>query len=643
MIAAMRNDLSEILKDLTQRKEVRTYLILMAAGIVLFWLWWACVLGNQEVRAEWVVESGEEMTFLAEDERTVISGIGLCLDSEEEDLTFSGTIHILTSGGAVAWAQQLTEVTIPSYQLREIDGLVEETFELEAGEIYTLYVLDEDMQMTENITWVFYGAAQKGPGLLYVMVCLGALLLLSLLYWQYLGAVPIRAKTFWILLLAGCSVLLIFLSFFILSEDAVDFREAYALSNTILGSWLGNEELAALIPSGVMHISDSADAQSLVHFWTDWNYGNTALEEAEVFAQSASGTDIRSLIPALGITLMRLIQAPYQWYFIAPGLLNALLYITLAAAAFFLCQQMRPFMAILSLLPSVLVMMNSCSRTIWNLGFGLILVSLCVRMMQSDALRYRDLIGAAAAVIAVSAGQPVYLTFALLLPAVGLRRTDRLERWILAGSAMAAFVIGAAIYVNLCGGPDALWPIGQTVTIEGSEEPISTMEWVIDHLWWSLMIFINTLLTEGGELILKVFLGDGIRQTIPALVSLLLIAAFVAVAVMAQQERKGARDIIPVRERPEERNPAFYIPVLGIPILMLMTLCNNLSAVDLWMGEMVIPGLRGQDFLPFLLIVPFLVSHWRRADQYVRDLQYLLAALSIACIPLSLGGILAGA
>ena len=88
------------------------------------------------------------------------------------------------------------------------------------------------------------------------------------------------------------------------------------------------------------------------------------------------------------------------------------------------------------------------------------------------------------------------------------------------------------------------------------------------------------------------------------------------------------------------------IRTLWIPFSVcniVFTLCNNLSAVDLWMGEMVIPGLRGQDFLPFLLTVPFLVSHWRRADQYVRDLQYLLAALSIACIPLSLGGILAGA
>ena len=373
---------------------LQRYLLFLSAGICLLYLWWAAVLQNQTVRQIWVVESSsEEMTFTAEKGQTILEGIGLCADDPDaaaegtESLSISGTIHILSSGGAVIWQTSYTNLEVPVLQIQEIEGLLEDVIELTEGETYTLLLYDTSMDPITDITWSFYGK-ERGLGTLYVCISIGVLALLSVLYWSGWKKKCLLPIPMHVVLIGGCSALMVFLAFCCLPEETEELKEAYALSNLILENIAGTEELSGLVPSGVMRAAGTADAQSLYLFWAGGDYGNVSMDAAD-FVQASYGFNVRALIPALGLTLARILKLSYQWYLILPRLMNAAFYIVFLVLMMLLCPEMRLFLGSFSLLPSTLSLINSFSSSAWDVTFSMVFMCMFAQVINCSKGRER--------------------------------------------------------------------------------------------------------------------------------------------------------------------------------------------------------------------------------------------------------------
>ena len=108
-------------------------------------------------------------------------------------------------------------------------------------------------------------------------------------------------------------------------EERTAFSDAYALSNSILGKEAADENGYVYIEeSGIRAMADMEDAQSLHHFWTNWEAGNERESSATSVWYQTSGGIVSpiTLLDALAIAAARMLKLPYQMVYLSGKLVN---------------------------------------------------------------------------------------------------------------------------------------------------------------------------------------------------------------------------------------------------------------------------------------------------------------------------------
>ena len=110
-----------------------------------------------------------------------------------------------------------------------------------------------------------------------------------------------------------------------MEEERIAFSDAYALSNSILGKEAADENGYVYIEeSGIRAMADMEDAQSLHHFWTNWEAGNERESGATSVWYQMSGGIVSpiTLLDALAIAAARMLKLPYQMVYLSGKLVN---------------------------------------------------------------------------------------------------------------------------------------------------------------------------------------------------------------------------------------------------------------------------------------------------------------------------------
>ncbi len=607
-----------MLEKAQKRRIAEQYLIFLGAGVILLLLWWQFYLKDQTVQERWVLESGGTQQFTASENRTRIQGIGLCNDDAVKSVydlydpcVLTGTLRILDSDEQVIWERSVEELTVPTLRLERMAELPGEEIVLTAGETYRAEIVTKSGETADNITWVLYGG-QRGWGGFYLLIAGLLLFLFTALYCYSYGLLHLPFPFLWI----GGALLLALIGMLVMvppcvADEELHFGSAYAISNRWM-EWMERAgllpealQLPAKVPSGVLRMSGFDSADYLRQFWTDWSYGNQAVDGAGGYALEGIMPHYSYAVSALGITAMRLLHAPFQLYVIAAREMNVLLYAVLTWIAMRVYPPMRRAVIGISLLPSVLWIVNSCSYDVWNLGFCILFACVCVRLGEQSRVSVREGILALLVFVAFAPIKFIYANFILLLLFIRRGSLVMKHKRAFAGALLGMVFLCSAVVLG-ARGAEVLTFLGNSgfdARAGVDMQTTYTIGWVVLHPVRTALVYIKTLYTDGFALLWKLFLGDQFSDGIPLLLGTGIVCTFLAVL------RSTARACGLSGRR--YRIAAGSVVITGVLIVMSSFLFVYSYRGGAGIGT--IRGMQGRYFIPLLICLPFLLQEKRKS------------------------------
>ena len=613
-------------------------MILLISGIFVLTLWWLADLQYQTYTEEWIVESTEYPEFLAAEGRNVITAIGLCNDEPISDsgfgyesISFDGTVGIVDSNGTIIWERVLSNYSIPTLTIEKADDLLTGTLVLEEGETYTFYIYDNTGSEMEGITWVFYGEEMESL-VLYLAICAGLILFLSLLYFLYCRKSRLPFGVIWFVLLIGISVLgMLAMAPLSVPDEFAHLGGAYALSNQIL-ELFGFDSLCDEISLGILRMENFGDMQYTMRFWMNWGYGNDTLSVAEEYVRNA--TELNSapfygyIVPAIGLTIMRILRAPWQISILFSRLMNVIMYASVTLLAVRFCPNLRPCVLAVSFLPSTLLLMCSFSYDTWNLAFCILFVCWCVRMGRADSIGAADLVGAFLILVAFVPIKFVYINYIILLLVVKREQIRNLRRTL---AVVLAAIAATAAAMMLTRGTEVLSYLSSTGYDEHTSltaETSYSIGWVLNNPIRTVLICVRTLFESGGSMFIKMFLGENYYKYVPGILFLGIVSVFFIIML-------GSSD---ARRREKWTAGAVLLTGLGIILASFLLVYSEIPEK----GIGTIDGLQGRYFIPYLICLPLVLPSLSWAGKHSRQAQYLLMCLTAVTIVVRFGGVLHG-
>lgn len=612
-------------------------LLLETAGVILLFFWWHYQLRYRTASEIQTVESTSNgMLTPKEDYR--IDAIGLCGDDAEKNVfdeypeyLLTGTLRIETENGTAVWEQAVCGLSIPFYRLEQLEGLVQSPILLTGGETYLFVLEDESGTEIDGITWSLYGG-EKNFLWQYLVLSVFVLTGMGFLYALYHRWLRLPFPVLWILsLLLIALVSMLAMAPPCVPDEELHFGSAYAISDELLGMLPAGQETAGTAPAGALRMVGFGDKNYLYHFWNDWTYGNDLLHGAAGYGLEGMMPHYSYIVPAIGITLMRLLHAPYQCYIIAGRLMDVLLYALLTLAAIRIKPEMKHAVAAITFLPSTLWIVNSCSYDVWNLGFCILFVCWCRSLAGRDRVRIRDLAGGLLLLLLFAPIKFIYFNFALFLLWISEKQLAVRNKKRFWGTIAAVLLLGTAA-VFAARGNEVLSFLngGGLDTRSGATmETKYTVAWVVQHPLRTILVYLKTIYAGGGELVCALLLGDNFSDSIPVWLTAGIAAAFGACmlgcAGEGGRQRSGRTLLVP-------------LAVLLSGVFLVMSSFLFVYSVRSEAGIGTISGMQGRYFLPFLICLPFLPARRRWAADRARKAWYFLAAFSLFCILTRFGG-----
>lgn len=625
------------------------FVILLVTATGILALWWIFRLRYVTVQKEWAVESGaEEEGFLADQDTVLIEGVGFCNDNAVKDVfeeypayVLTGTAELKDSTGSVIWSAELDEREIPTFQTGKMDNLPGLPIMLKAGEWYYIVLTDPNGNTVEGITWTFYGEARNFLTE-YLCLCGIILSLLSILYLQLFHIIRIPLAAMWFLFLFGMSAAsMLAMVPPCVPDEELHFGSAYAVSNQIMNLLPALRAMAKVAPSGAVRMVGYGSRQYLYHFWTDWEYGNIPMNQAGNYYLAGMMPHYSYIVPAIGITLMRLLGAPYQLYIMAARWMNVLLYGLVTLAAMKCNPGMTSAVKAVTFLPSTLWIVNSCSYDVWSLAFCILFVCWCDRTGRQEKIRLREAAAALMLLILFVPIKFIYFNFALFLFLMQIRKLDaRNPRRT--GRLMLLLILAGVAAAILARGREVLTFLGNSgFDLRAEDMTMSTsysIAWVVRHPLRTILVYLKSVYEYGAETFSHTFFGDMFSEGIPLILRVLILICFCAVMWRTAQNLETGK---------RERKISIVVILSGIFIVMssFFFVYSTIPAG----GIGVINGVQGRYFIPYLICLPLAAaeSGIRQKESVLESggrsgetLTFVLAGLTLLTILTRFDGVL---
>ncbi|MDO4284078.1 MAG: DUF2142 domain-containing protein [Eubacteriales bacterium] len=329
------------------KKETGRILAAVLLAGIFFALWWITRMADYPVYSETYVPVGAH-TFTAEGKE--LSAIGVrSEDSDYKEFLFRNqvglTIGLYDSDGGSLWEEELggNYLKTDGFTLYDSDYAKQLPIELTKGESYSIYLGSQDGTRRaidlKHLSLMVYGETRSMLWFYFILLLIGGGAVA--LAWWILQGEQKRYRFFTLLFFLQALLFIAVMPVRTMDAEGGGFLSAYHLSNEMMGRGEYDADGRVRIEENALRNLEATDnGQALYRFWTEANYGNERTDVSEESATSPHTADADGalsafyLIPALGITLGRILQLPWQGIYLLGRLFNLLVMSGLLAVLF---------------------------------------------------------------------------------------------------------------------------------------------------------------------------------------------------------------------------------------------------------------------------------------------------------------------
>ncbi len=523
--------------------------------------------------------------------------------TEAETRVVAASLTLLDKAGTVLWDRPLSDLTMAQY-LYEPDAEIAVSPELPGialtpGEAYTLLAVDAEGNAIPDVIWILQGGSQSLlPA--YLILCLILLALLSVVYLWLMGLGKLPETAVYLILLFGLSVAgMLVMTPPSVPDELLHFGNAMAESTRLLSLIPGCGDLAQQTAVGALHQNIFGPAQYRALFWSSFENFGTLIPGASNFFRVGHMPGYAYYAPALGLTLVRLLHAPFQFYILTARLFNVTLYAVLSLIAMKACPKLKTAVLAVTFLPSSLWMIASCSYDVWNLAFAILLVCLTMKYREEERLKLPQI---AALLITAALLIPVkfvYFNLLLIFLVLSAKQIPEKSRKRIRNIGIGAGILLVAVIAILRGREIFMFltPYGFDNRLDpGAETPYSILT-VLRHPLYTALVCVHTLFLNADTWILQLFATESYGKYIPhALTILILLCFFVVMALTFRQEEVS------------HKMRLVCIAILATGVLII--LASFLLVYTTYNPERIneVYGIQGRYFLPYLLVLPLILQ-----------------------------------
>lgn len=578
--------------------------MIIFVSIILMVLWWNVRLQDKYAREEFIIESGRDTTFIAEFEEIhgiAFSNDNITIQSVLSEQPVSLELKITDMQEEILWNQYIESIQITSFEITEGEGIIGLPIKLEKGEQYR-FSYSSEIISENSLTIVLYGK-EKNLFALYMIVCVFILSIIctAICLWIMQTKVSMQLSFAIIYILLGLLYNVVLIPFSV-QDEPTHFAQAYAISSEWLGKESVNEEGNIYIyESGLIRMNWCGDRQTEYRFWSNWHYGNYKEQRVSgIYTKASNLPEYVYYVPAVGITIARILNAPYQVILYAGRLFNLLLFVFICALSMKFSGILKDSILAILLIPSVIWVGISYSYDAWNFEISLLLFSYCMYCRQRERLcNWKDVI------VLVCLGAvlvPVKFIYFIMSFSVLLIPKEKFKG-VWQRSFSCIFTIMGSIFFALKSRGHSAVSYVTTETVDVRSVSVADMErerytigWILENPVQTFKVYINTLFEQGENYIYKCINGSFLDIEVPKIIIYAILA--VALIVMADNIRK-------TDWRKSDRFISAGIFAAGCG-LVLTTFLFVYSFIYIF-SVGTIAGVQGRYFLPFLVFLPFII------------------------------------
>lgn len=638
------------------------HLVILIVSVALLVAFWFLFVQRTDVKKEYVIEDANGRSFSAPFSQ--ITSFGISGDNwNETKYLYDGVINlslrIEDEEGNPVFDETFFGISIANYSIADYDSLLDQPIQLLQGKSYKIFCKSNNDRFT-HMTIALYG--ERGS-LLRWYLAVSLLVILSLQTGAYLSLKTSLAdggpadagpsdKTFSLKagILFFLEVVLIGMLYevvlppFSVQDEPSHLATSYMISNEILGEtrYAEADKKLVYIPESAIHrMNWAGSAQEIYRFWCDPDYSGTSDTidaSARLYDVGANIPRYVYYIPALGITIARLLHLPYQWIVLSGRIANLLFSAFMLLMILRLCPRFKRSVIAIAILPASIWLFSSYSYDAWNLLWTLLLVTFCVYCRDKGGpVNWKDII-AFTAISCVTL--PVKFLYFPLLACVFFIPWKKMEMNI---SKVILIFLGicciatAMIYTRLGDAVSlATTNAVDTRSLEGIREPVQTFtaQWILSNPVLTLKILAHALASNGVGYIRTAFAGEWTGLTITNGFALVIILLFLIV-VLADLPHK----YVMVKDR--ILSVALF---LGNSLLILISFLLLYSYIPSDGSLPELHGVQGRYFLPLFILLPFWggFEHPKISQKTKRVLLYGLLICNVVCVLIKVAGIAMG-
>ena len=586
---------------LNKRNRKKGYILCMFFLAVLFFiLMWVIQLSHIQILHETIVESEQGSSFIADSDS--ICKFSLSADTSESigaiNSNEKGIISILDANGKTIWSDEIELKDIGVNQFGNQIDLSSQNIQLEKGQKYIVQIVIAD-QICQGISVCLYGNAVSFV-FFYIVVCILILFAIVAVFTLFDSEKKnsFQKSFFAILFLVGV------LNNFIMPQlctpdETVHFSQSYAYASQLLGENGSGDSHVIVRESGIQRLDGTISAQSIYHFWTNWEYGNQQNDQESDKYVEANAVPFYAYLPAtIALTVTRFFHAPYQIVLLSGRIVNLIFFGLICLLAMRCYRPLRYVIATIALLPSTVWLVASYSYDGWNLAFCMLFVAVCLNIREQEkGICLRDILILLFILLAFVPVKYIYVMMALAVFIIPFSQWK--NRRLLWGCGAASGVLIVAMAVSR--GPEIVsYLTSANMDVRGRLADGSsrhyTLGWVFQHPVYVILVFCKTFIQYSDKFLTKSMVGEFYNTYVPTFLTASFIIVFGLLMITNIETGEVCRKC---------RYVAALIVLLGCAAVYGAFLFVYSNIADPMIG--MVEGMQGRYFLPYFIFIPLII------------------------------------
>lgn len=377
------------------------------------------------------------------------------------------------------------------------------------------------------------------------------------------------------------------------------FASAMNVSNRILFMIPGLSGLAGKVPADLLTMQSFGDGTYTWEFWNVWRH-SVLVPDGGVYINEGGGSAIAYVIPAIGVSIARILHLPYQLIVLSGRWCNFAFFLVCVSCACRMTPELTKAFRAICLLPATVWIACSYSYDVWNLAFCFLIVSYCVKLSRMSRVTIKELTPFAVFTILLIPVKLIYFVLAGCIFMVKSSKIQHKKRML----AVALFFVAvlAMIFMQTRGMEVVSNLQGDFDPRSGlTEETSFSLGYIVRNPWRTFLVYVKTIFLSGGTYLIKSVTGENYGVYLPSILSFVILAIFIVIEA-------GSLDSGKIGSRKPMISWLIFLPGALLVLTSFLMIYTEIPENEIT----AIGGVQGRYFLPLYVLLPFMLAPVRR-------------------------------